>query len=112
MSAIYFLERSLPYIPGTPPEGRAMRRVGESALIDQFMQGTIEALDESQPLSYSPANSSKRIARRGSGAQPSPRQGDQLEASPAGAAATANVAGKHSRTVNDAIDPVGPGAAT
>eukprot|EP00959_Pyramimonas_sp_CCMP1952_P056930 1188753-Pyramimonas_sp.AAC.1 len=61
-----------------PPEGRTMRRVGENVLVDQFMQDTIEALDESRPLFSSPANLTQRIARRDSKAQFSPRQDDHL----------------------------------
>eukprot|EP00959_Pyramimonas_sp_CCMP1952_P167685 3504610-Pyramimonas_sp.AAC.1 len=107
----FFLKRSLLYIPGAPPEGRATLRVGERILIDQFMQEAVYALDASRPLVHSPANSAKRIVWRASGAQPSPRQDDQLEVSPAGAVPNASPTGEPSQNPSDTGDSIGPGTA-
>eukprot|EP00959_Pyramimonas_sp_CCMP1952_P303884 6359567-Pyramimonas_sp.AAC.1 len=65
------------------------------------MQGTIEALGASRPLSSSPTNSTKRIAWRASRAQPSPRQDDQLEASPASAVPAASPTGQSLQNPGD-----------
>eukprot|EP00959_Pyramimonas_sp_CCMP1952_P467002 9490865-Pyramimonas_sp.AAC.1 len=107
----FFRERSQPYTPGLPPEGRAARRPRENIISDQVMEQAISALEGSQPAVQSPAGAAVRIVWRASETRPAARQTEQLQVETRGAAPTAGSAGSAAESPDSAGDFVGAGAA-